>query len=224
MFHQGGTTRASNGHMSNSARKPGTTKNGKGRNGRNRGNGRAGAKETGRGGRWFRTVEVALWVLVIGAVAYRFVPAAAARPVTENGTAPDFTVKTLNGGKLSLSDLRGHVVLVNFWATWCPPCRLEIPGFERVYQDYKDKGFIVVGLSTDEQGPGVVDAFIRQNGITYPVGMATDEMRRLYGGVDALPESFLLDKSGRVQRRVEGMFNESILRQDVDRLLAEGEK
>ena len=213
--------------MSNSARKPGTTKNGKGRNsgnGGNGGNGRAGGKETGRSGRWFRAVEVTLWVLVIGAVAYRFVPAAAARPVAENGTAPDFTVKTLNGGKLSLSDLRGHVVLVNFWATWCPPCRLEIPGFERVYQDYKDKGFIVVGLSTDEQGPGVVNAFIRQNGITYPVGMATDEMRRLYGGVDALPESFLLDESGRVRKRVEGMFNESMLRQDVDQLLAEGEK
>ncbi|MCG6989178.1 MAG: TlpA family protein disulfide reductase [Gemmatimonadetes bacterium] len=207
--------------MSNSARKPGTTKNGKGRNG---GNGRAGGKEAGRSGRWFRAVEVTLWVLVIGAVAYRFVPAAAAHPVAENGTAPDFTVKTLNGGKLSLSDLRGHVVLVNFWATWCPPCRLEIPGFQRVYQDYKDKGFTVVGLSTDEQGPGVVNAFIRQNGITYPVGMATDEMRRLYGGVDALPESFLLDESGRVRKRVEGMFNESILRQDVDHLLAEGEK
>jgi cytochrome c biogenesis protein CcmG/thiol:disulfide interchange protein DsbE len=219
--------------MSNRARRPQTTRNGKSRNGGSRGNdgndgsggsGRAVQKETKRSGRWFRTLEVTVWVLVVGAVAYRFVPAAAAHPVTGNGTAPDFTVRTLNAGKLSLSNLRGHVVLVNFWATWCPPCRLEIPGFQRVYQDYKDKGFTVVGLSTDEQGPGVVNAFIRQNGITYPVGMATDEMRRLYGGVDALPESFLLDESGHVRKRVEGMFNESTLRQDVDHLLAEGEE
>lgn len=219
--------------MSNTERRrETTTKQGGGTRGRGgsrrpNGNGRAGAKKTGRGNRWFSVAEIALWVLVAGAVAYRFLPA---RPsptpdrVTQGGVAPDFTVNTLNAGKISLSHLRGDVVLVNFWATWCPPCRLEIPGIQRVYDAYKDKGFTVVGLSTDQTGPGVVSSFLRKNGVTYPVGMATDEMRIRYGGVDALPESFLVDKTGHVRKMVEGMFNESILRQDVGQLLAEGAK
>jgi peroxiredoxin len=175
----------------------------------------------GGGSRWFNVVEVALWVMVAGAVAFRLMPTPKAVAVAEKGSAPDFTVRTLNAGKVSLSDLRGRVVLVNFWATWCPPCRLEIPGFERVYQEYEGKGFTVVGLSTDEAGPGVVSSFIQQNGVTYPIGMATEEMRRLYGGVDALPESFLLDRTGHVRKMVEGIFSEATLRRELDQLLAE---
>jgi peroxiredoxin len=209
--------------MSKTARKQEATT---GRNGGGNGHG-ARARTNGKkkqGDRWFRSLEVTLWLLVVGAVLFRFVPNDAGGHATADGTAPGFTVRTINSGKVSLSDLRGKVVLVNFWATWCPPCRLEMPGFERVYQEYKDKGFTVVGLSTDEDGPGVVNSFIQQHGITYPVGMATDEMRRLYGGVDALPESFLVDKTGHVRKMVEGMFSEETLRRQVDQLLAEGQE
>jgi peroxiredoxin len=189
------------------------------------GTARSSAKNGGRdrAAAWFRSVEVALWLMVIGAVLYRFVPGVGPQQVAEDGTAPNFTVRTLSGDKVTLSDLRGDVVLVNFWATWCPPCRLEIPGFQRVYDDYKDKGFTVVGLSTDEQGPGIVQRFVTDKGITYPIAMATDDMRRLYGGVDALPQSFLLDKTGHVRKMVAGMFSEGILRREVDALLAEGQ-
>ena len=175
-----------------------------------------------RTGTWFRRIEITLWVLVAGAFIVRFVPGAAIGRVQEEGAAPDFTVQTLAGNEVTLSDLRGQVVLVNFWATWCPPCRLEIPGFQRVYDDYRDKGFTVVGLSTDMGSPDLVRRFVTDVGITYPVGMATEEMRRLYGGVDALPESFLLDKTGHVRKMVAGMFSEGILRREVDALLAEG--
>lgn len=194
---------------------------GNGRGGRNAGRGGK-APAADRGGVWFRRLEITLWVLVAGAFIFRFVPGVAIGRVDDDGAAPDFTVRTLAGDKVTLSDLRGEVVLVNFWATWCPPCRLEIPGFQRVYDDYKDQGFTVVGLSTDEEGPGIVRSFVTDKGITYPVGMATEEMRRLYGGVDALPQSFLLDRTGHVRKMVAGMFSEGILRRQVDALLAEG--
>jgi peroxiredoxin len=126
-----------------------------------------------------------------------------------------------SGEKVDLNDLRGEVVLVNFWATWCPPCRLEMPGFQAVYDDFRERGFTVVGLATDVGGAGAVQAFVRENGITYPVAMATDEIRRLYGGVDMLPQSFLLDRRGRVHKAVQGVFSEGTLRDLVEELLEE---
>jgi len=110
---------------------------------------------------------------------------------------------------------------VNFWATWCPPCRLEIPGFQAVYEQYKDRGFTVVGLATDVVGPRAVHSFVEDNRITYPVAMASDQLRLLYGGVDALPQSFLLDRNGVLRQVVHGVFSEGTLMRAVDHLLGE---
>lgn len=172
---------------------------------------------------WFRTLEVALWVLAVGAVAYRTLPVDIIARPAEEGAAPNFTVRALSGDKVELADLRGGVVLVNFWATWCPPCRLEMPGFQSVYDEFKDQGFTVVGLAADEGGPGVVSSFIQTNGITYPVAMATMDIQRLYGGVDALPQSFLIDKNGKVRKAVAGVFSEGTLRKMVAELLKEAD-
>lgn len=171
--------------------------------------------------RWFRNLETALWVLAAGAFAYHYLPVDAVAQPAEEGAAPTFTARTLGGDRVALADLRGEVVLVNFWATWCPPCRLEVPGFESVYRDYAGRGFTVLGMATDVEGPGVVQDFVRTNGITYPVAMATDDVRRLYGGVDMLPQSFLIDRHGRVRKAVAGVFSEGTLRKMVDELLAE---
>ena len=137
--------------------------------------------------------------------------------------APEFSVRTLDGDKVTLDDLEGDVVLVNFWATWCPPCRLEMPGFQSVYDEYKDRGFTVVGLATDDGGRDLVESFVQANRITYPVAMAPEDVRLEYGGVDALPQSFLLDQEGRLRRIVQGVFSEGALMRAVDELLAEGE-
>ena len=173
--------------------------------------------------RWFSRLEISLWVLVAGALLYHFTPAAPLKPVTEGEVAPPFSVHAFSGQKVDLDDLRGKVVLVNFWATWCPPCRLEMPGFESVFEDYRNRGFTVVGLSADLTGEAGVREFVRERGITYPVAMASEEVRRRYGGVDMLPQSFLLDRRGRVRKMVSGVFSESVLRRSVEELLTEKE-
>lgn len=138
----------------------------------------------------------------------------------EGSPAPALKVKTLDGERMSLADLRGKVVLVNFWATWCPPCRAEMPGFEQVWRERGKDGFVVVGLSADD-GPGEVAVFLGDRGITYPVAMASSSAKRAFGGITALPASFLVDRKGVIRRTVTGVFDERLLRQDVNRLLKE---
>jgi peroxiredoxin len=170
-----------------------------------------------------RPLNVIFWVLLLCYVGYRLWPQVAAALAVGAGTqeAPTFALQTLEGETVSLESLRGQVVLVNFWATWCPPCRLEMPGFERVYRDKQEQGFTIVGISTDRTGPGTVREFLEARGITFPVAMASGQVVRDFGGVRALPTSFLIDRQGRVRHQVSGIFAEPALRLAVDRLLTE---
>lgn len=163
------------------------------------------------------------WILVLGYVGYMMWPQAAALVGVGGGgdPAPSFRVATLDGQVVSLDDYRGDVVLVNFWATWCPPCRFEMPGFQDVYESRKDQGFHVVGISMDQTGPSGVRAFLDQKGITYPVGMVNSEVFNAFNGPRTLPASFLIDRRGRIRHQVTGVFAEVALAQAVDRLLAE---
>lgn len=135
--------------------------------------------------------------------------------------APDFTVQTLDGAVISSADLRGKVVLVNFWATWCPPCRIEMPGFQDVYEARKDEGFVLLGLSVDARGGDHVARFLGERGITYPVAMARGSIGRDFGGSHMLPTSYLIDREGRIRHEVRGIFTELALDQAVTRLLEE---
>jgi len=167
--------------------------------------------------------ELLFWLLVLGFIGYRLAPQVGAAlglgAGDERVTAGAF--QTIDGDTIRLEELRGKVVLVNAWATWCAPCVLEMPGFQRVYEDYRDQGFIVLGISRDQGSPDLVRAFLREKAITYPVAMAWQDGLGNFGQVSSLPTSFLLGKDGTIRHTVVGLFAEPTLRMAVRNLLAE---
>jgi cytochrome c biogenesis protein CcmG/thiol:disulfide interchange protein DsbE len=181
--------------------------------------------QRGTGRSLVRVVEVSLWLGVAGLFLWRIAPQVeAAAGWNAGGTsAPAVTLDMLDGRALRLPDLRGQVVLVNFWATWCPPCRAEMPGFQKVYDAKRAAGFTVLGISMDELPRRDVAGFLHDHAITYPVAMATRDAVVAFGGINSFPTSFLIDRQGRVRYTVQGIFAEPTLRAAVDRLLAEGD-
>lgn len=167
--------------------------------------------------------DTLVWLALLGFIGYRIWPqvAAAFGVASMNVASPEFHLTTLGGQPLSSEQLRGKVVLVNFWATWCPPCRIEMPGFQAVYDRKKDHGFVVLGISTDTGGPKAVARFVAERNITYPVAMATGSVVQDFGGANVLPTSFLIDREGRIRHEVRGILSGVALEQAVNRLLAE---
>jgi peroxiredoxin len=168
-----------------------------------------------------RYLELLMWAGVLALVVWRFGPQVGAALGLRAGTepAPDFVVETLDGETVRLSELRGQVVLINFWATWCLPCRVEMPGFQRVWEDYADRGFTIVGLSVDQGVRSDVHRWVDQRGLTFPIAFAPGSVVRTYGGANVLPTSILVDREGRIAHRVEGYYAEPALRAAVRRLL-----
>ena len=171
-----------------------------------------------------RPLEIALWVGVLGFLAYRIAPqVGAALGVGGEDTrvsSASEVIRTLDGSDLTLEELKGKVVLVNIWATWCPPCVIEMPGFQDVYEEYADQGFVILGISRDRD-PAKVRTFLEKKGITYPVAMATSAELGEMSRVTTLPTSFLLGRDGRIKHTVEGLFTEPALRMAVKKLLEE---
>ncbi len=132
---------------------------------------------------------------------------------------PDFSMNTLDGGSWSLSAHRGSVVLLNFWATWCPPCRRELPGLVRLAKDYRSRGVEVAGVSMDEEAT-LVRRFAAQHAISYPVLMPRPG-EELASQVQSLPTSLLIDRQGRIAKTYVGAESEGVFRRDLDMLLAE---
>ncbi|HSH45801.1 MAG TPA: TlpA disulfide reductase family protein, partial [Longimicrobiales bacterium] len=175
--------------------------------------------------RWYRRISLNAvgWVLVLGFLGWRVAPQLSAALGLGGAAeeAPSYSVVTLDGETVTKADLLGKVVLVNFWATWCPPCRVEMPGFQRVYDDKRDQGFVVLGLSTDQVSTDVVQRFLDERDLTFPVAMASGTVVRDFGGARVLPTSVLIDRQGRIRQRVTGIFAEPTLRMAVNRLLDE---
>ena len=126
-------------------------------------------------------------------------------------TAPDFTLTSSNGEKITLSDLRGKTIFIDFWATWCAPCRESIPHLVDLYKTYHDKGFVIIGVSVDRGDPDLVRRFATSLDIPYPIVIAHGELEKQYG-VTALPTGFLVDKDGMIREKFLG-FSPSIARQ-----------
>jgi len=133
------------------------------------------------------------------------------------GSAPAFTLMDLDGRPVSLADFRGKVVVLNFWATWCPPCRREIPDFIDLQNEYGSQGVQIVGIALDE--PEKVQAFARQHGMNYAVLIGSDEISMKYGGIEGIPTTFIVDKNGKIVNRFEGFRPREIFEAEIKQLL-----
>lgn len=146
----------------------------------------------------------------------------AAGPAVAAKKMPVLSGKTVNDqGKLDSATLQGKVVLVNFWATWCPPCRKELPALMKLQEKYRDKGFAVVGVSMDEGGASSVGKFLAKQKITYPVILGDSELTRGFGGVIGVPATFLVDRKGELAIRFDGFASEDELQEEIEKLLKE---
>lgn len=158
-------------------------------------------------------------VLVIAACTTDIPEGAAVKPENVRNKAPQFALKGSDGAPVSLENYRGKVVLLNFWATWCGPCKVEIPWFVEFQRKYKDQGFTVLGLSLDEDGWDVVKPYAERRQINYPTALATEELRLLYGGVDNLPTTFVIDKEGRIAATHIGLVSKATYQKAIETLL-----
>jgi len=142
--------------------------------------------------------------------------ATAASDAPEIKSAPDVTFKDLDGKDATLAQYKGKVVLVNFWATWCDPCYIEIPWLIEMQQKYQSKGFTVLGVSMDEEGKSAVSPFLAKerfnvNGqklpMNYPIVIGNDEVADKFGGLLGYPTSFLISKDGKIVKKVQGLIS-----------------
>jgi len=147
------------------------------------------------------------------------VKAASVKPDSERKQAPEFALKDADGKLVHLSDYRGKVVLLDFWATWCGPCKIEIPWFMDMQRKNKDRGFEVLGVSMDDEGWEVVKPFLADLQVNYRVVIGNDATAQLYGGVDALPTTFLIDRGGKIAAVHVGLASRRDFEDGIEELL-----
>jgi thiol-disulfide isomerase/thioredoxin len=125
------------------------------------------------------------------------------------GAAPAWTLSRVDGSTLTSAELAGKVVVIDFWATWCPPCREEIPGYIAMQRELESAGLVIVGVSLDQGGPGVVNKFNETFKMNYPLVMGDEKMVDAFGGIEAIPTTFLIDRNGQIRHRKVGMMDRS---------------
>ncbi|MBI3662712.1 MAG: TlpA family protein disulfide reductase [Acidobacteria bacterium] len=176
-------------------------------------------------------LAVAVFALVAGAVVVdkKWMAKNAARPAAAKAAdlpnAPNFTVQDLQGASVSLQQFRGRVVLVNFWATWCGPCEIEMPWFIEYQQKYGARGFTVVGLAMDEEGKTVVAPWVEKmkfdvNGaqmpLNYPILLGNDKVADQFGGLIGLPTSLLISRDGKILKRFIGLVGHDVYAKAIE--------
>ena len=150
-------------------------------------------------------------------------PSPAAEPTPEGPKqgepAPNFTLQDLKGRSVQLSSLKGRAVLLNFWATWCGPCKIEMPWLVDLQKKYGPRGLQIVGVAMDDASDKEIAAFARKMGVNYMILKGTEKVGDLYGGVDRLPMTYYIDRSGKVVDEIMGLASESVIEDDIRKIL-----
>src|SRR5215469_11029557 len=136
-------------------------------------------------------------------------------------TAPDFTLQTLDGKNVTLSSLRGKGVLLNFWATWCGPCKIEMPWFVELQKEYGSQGLQIVGVAMDDSSTQDIQNFVKEMGVNYPVLIGKEAVGQAYGGVDVLPTTFFIDRDGKIVAREFGLQSRSLFVDNIKKALGQ---
>lgn len=134
--------------------------------------------------------------------------------------APDFMLTSLDGKTMKLSDFHGKAVLLNFWATWCEPCKIEMPWFVDLQKKYEAQGFTVIGVAMDDSSPSDIADFAKKMGVNYPILIGKEAVGDQYGGIPYLPSSFYIDRDGKVVDRVFGLVSKSEIESDIQKAMS----
>ena len=137
------------------------------------------------------------------------------------GNAPDFTLLQLNGESFTLSSLKGKVIILDFWATWCPPCRKGIPDFIALQEEYKEQGLEIVGVLLDQGKKASLESKVEKMGINYVVVLSDREVTQLYGGVRAIPTTFIIDQNGNKVEKHVGLNSKETFENKIKELFAQ---
>jgi thiol-disulfide isomerase/thioredoxin len=137
--------------------------------------------------------------------------------------APDFELPTLDGKNLKLSDLRGKAVLLNFWATYCGPCKIEMPWFVELQKEYGPQGFQIIGVAMDDASTEDIAKFAKEMGVNYPILLGKDSVGESYGGVNVLPTTFFVDRGGKLIAREFGLQSRSVFVDNIKKALSQGQ-
>jgi peroxiredoxin len=133
--------------------------------------------------------------------------------------APDFTLQSLDGKNLRLSDFRGKAVLLNFWATWCGPCKIEMPWFVELQNQYASQGLQIVGVAMDDASKEDIAKFAKEMGVNYPILIGKEAVGDEYGGVPALPESFIIGRDGKIVDKILGLRGKAEIEDSIKKAL-----
>jgi thiol-disulfide isomerase/thioredoxin len=168
----------------------------------------------------FFVAAIVAALLFIGFHAARRSGNAGGDPLDPTGkAAPDFTLQTLDGKSVSLSSFRGRAVLLNFWATWCGPCKIEMPWFVELQKQYGPQGLQIVGVAMDDSSPQDIQTFVKEMGVNYPVLVGKEAVGQAYGGVDVLPTTFFIDRDGKIVSREFGLQSRSRFVENIQKAL-----
>lgn len=167
-------------------------------------------------------IVLAVIALLVGVLLFaaRATHSASSASTGVGGGAPDFSLNTTSGKTVHLSDFRGKAVVLNFWATWCGPCKIEMPWFVDLQKKYEAQGLQIVGVAMDDSSKEDIDKFVQEMSVNYPIVIGKEQTADQYGGLPALPTTLYIDRDGKVVDRVIGLRGRAEIEETIQKILA----